>query len=244
MVAQNISVPVVERVLNIDLKKYFCLMCFSTTASFVASGVLAVTGTIALLKVKNPSDRLFAAIPLLFAIQQFSEGFVWFTMNDANGIAISNIAVYIFLFFALITWPIFLPLSILMMEKNIIQKKILRFLTLTGMVISLFMVYVIVFRNISAQAMFLHMHYNVDYPYDLPFISIMPYFIVTAIPQFISSVGKMKWFGLAIVASFLLTNIYFKENVPSVWCFFAALSSIIIILIVMKTRRTVINKYD
>jgi len=219
-------------------------MCFSSTASFVASGLLATVGTVSILKTKNPSFRLFASIPLLFGIQQFTEGFVWLSLNDSGTAAVTNYAVYCFLFFALITWPTFLPLSVLLMEKNKMRKKILLLLSMLGGLISLFMIFVLLFRDISAQAMFLHVHYYIDYPYDLPYVCILIYFLVTAIPQFISSVGKMKWFGFAIVTSFLITNVAFKENVPSVWCFFAAFSSTIICIIVIKVRNTSENETD
>jgi len=219
-------------------------MCFSATASFTASALLGVAGAISIIKTKQSSYRLFASIPFLFSLQQFIEGFVWLSLNDSSGVAITNTAIYCFLFFALITWPTYLPLSIFLMEENKTRKNILFFLTIMGGLISLFMVYIMLFRNISAQAMFMHVHYNVDYPYDLPYFSILPYFIVTVIPQFISSVGKMKWFGIIILTSFIITNIYFKENVPSVWCFFAAFCSIIIILIVKKSWQTVTKKFD
>jgi len=221
--------------------KYFCFMCISATASFIASGILATAGAAVIMKAIDPSIRLFAAIPLLFAIQQFTEGLVWLSINNASSIVVTSTSIYFFLFFALILWPVFLPLSVFLLEKNKMRKRVLFLFLLMGGLISLFMIYVMFFRNISAQAMFLHVHYNVDYPYNLPFISILPYFVATAIPQFISSVGKMKWFGIAIVISFIITNIYFKETVPSVWCFFAALSSTIIILIVNKSARTAPN---
>ena len=52
-------------------------MCFSATANFVGSGVLCVIGVVTLTKVKHRRELLFAALPSLFAIHQFIEGFVW-----------------------------------------------------------------------------------------------------------------------------------------------------------------------
>ena len=56
-------------------------MCFSATASFGASAVLGVIGVAAVAKAKTKPQRLFASIPLVFAVQQLSEGFLWLSQN-------------------------------------------------------------------------------------------------------------------------------------------------------------------
>jgi heme A synthase len=58
-----------------------------------------------------------AVIPLLFGIQQLCEGWVWV------GLAISSHALTIagataFLFFALLVWPVWIPLSTLFTERS------------------------------------------------------------------------------------------------------------------------------
>jgi len=45
------------------------LMCFSATASFVLSGILAGVGAASLAKTSLPSHRMLAAIPLVFAVR-------------------------------------------------------------------------------------------------------------------------------------------------------------------------------
>ena len=57
-------------------------MCFSSNASFGASAVLAVVGVVAIAKAKNTPGRLFAAIPIIFSIQQFAEGMLWLSMKE------------------------------------------------------------------------------------------------------------------------------------------------------------------
>jgi hypothetical protein len=46
-------------------------MCFSATASFSAGAFLLGLGSLTLKSARSPRERMFAAIPLLFAIQQF-----------------------------------------------------------------------------------------------------------------------------------------------------------------------------
>ena len=51
-------------------------MCFSATASFSAGAFLLGLGTLTLKSARRPRELPFAAIPLLFAIQQLSEGVI------------------------------------------------------------------------------------------------------------------------------------------------------------------------
>ena len=56
-------------------------MCFSATASFSAGAVLLGLGALTLKSARRPRELLYAAIPLLFAIQQLSEGVIWLTFR-------------------------------------------------------------------------------------------------------------------------------------------------------------------
>ncbi len=56
-------------------------MCFSATANFVGSGALGAMGVATLSTVKHRRELLFASLPILFAIHQFIEGFVWLGLD-------------------------------------------------------------------------------------------------------------------------------------------------------------------
>jgi hypothetical protein len=59
-------------------------MCFSATASFTAGAVLLGVGALTLRSALTSRQRHvlpFAAIPLLFAIQQLIEGVIWLTFR-------------------------------------------------------------------------------------------------------------------------------------------------------------------
>ena len=65
-------------------------MCFSATANFVGSGVLGAVGVVTLTKVKHRRELLFAALPVLFAIHQFMEGFVWLGLDGILSPAVAH----------------------------------------------------------------------------------------------------------------------------------------------------------
>ena len=93
-------------------------MCFSTSASFGAGIILTTIGVATIKKVREPSQLFFASIPLLFGVQQFSEGFLWLALTNPKYSFLEQISTYSFLFFAQIVWPILIPVAIYFLEKK------------------------------------------------------------------------------------------------------------------------------
>jgi hypothetical protein len=56
-------------------------VCFSASANFAGSAVLGAIGVATIAEVKHRREFLFAAMPCLFALHQFTEGFVWLGLN-------------------------------------------------------------------------------------------------------------------------------------------------------------------
>ncbi len=56
-------------------------MCFSAPASFISGTALSVIGVAALKRTESKSEIPFALIPLLFGIQQLTEGVIWLTFS-------------------------------------------------------------------------------------------------------------------------------------------------------------------
>ena len=114
-------------------------MCFSAPASFVASAVLVTTGSYCVKKAaERDRDYLaFAAVPILFGVQQFFEGFVWIGLNAGIPWMV-KLASYAFLFFAFGFWPFYAPLSVFLAEKREVNpeiKDLLWVLTVIGLVV-------------------------------------------------------------------------------------------------------------
>ncbi|MGZ5219533.1 MAG: hypothetical protein ACXWC7_05630, partial [Chitinophagaceae bacterium] len=73
-------------------------MCFSAGASFGASALLGVIGAVTITKAKTIPQRLFATIPLVFAVQQLSEGMLWLSLKNPALEAGQSFFTYAFLF--------------------------------------------------------------------------------------------------------------------------------------------------
>ena len=111
-------------------------MCFSASASFAASAVLGTIGVIAVAKAKTNPQRVFAVIPLIFSLQQLSEGFLWLSLKDPALAAGQPFFTYGFLVFAMAVWPFWIPFSIWLLEKDVKKKKIMNGFVIIGAVVA------------------------------------------------------------------------------------------------------------
>ena len=99
-------------------------MCFSASASFGVGVVLSVIGVASIRKVESKAHIYFASIPIIFAIQQFSEAFLWLSLADPVDASLKTSTTYIFLFFAQVLWPIWVPFSVLKMEPDVRKRNV------------------------------------------------------------------------------------------------------------------------
>lgn len=215
-------------------------MCFSAEASFGASTVLCVTGIVAMAKAKTPAQRLFAVIPLLFAVQQFAEGMLWLSLKDPGLEAWQYFFTYTFLVFAMMIWPVWIPLTVWLLEKNARRKKTIRVLLAVGSVVFAAIGCVLWMYRVKVIHTHHHLHYEFDFPTKsrtgIVIFSLL-YFIATIGAPFVSGIKRMKWLGGAFAVSYLFAVIFYSGFVVSVWCFFAALLSVAVIWILAGLSR-------
>ena len=92
-------------------------MCFSATASFSAGVALLVVGTVTTRGAGRSKDLAFAAIPLLFGVQQILEGALWLTF-PVNAPVSNMVLTYAYSFFSHVLWPIYVPIAVLLIEPT------------------------------------------------------------------------------------------------------------------------------
>jgi len=203
-------------------------MCFSAGASFTAGVIIAAAGVATSLKVSKPSQRLFASIPFLFAIQQIAEGFLWVTLQNPDQVVLQKINTYIFLVVADLVWPVMIPLSVILIEENARRRKVLRIFLFGGIVLSIYYAICLMLFGVEPRIMNCHIHYGGVFPHNLMAPAFLLYIAVTTTPLFISTVRWMYLLGILMFVACVITVIFYTQNVTSVWCFFAAIISVMI----------------
>lgn len=200
-------------------------MCFSAKASFTASALLFIIGVMNIRTNENSSLKVFSFMPLLFAIQQFSEGMLWVSFKFPGLSALQTVSKYFFLTFAIVIWPVFVSSSLLILEKEGFRRKLLKFLTFLSSIWAVSAVaYMFVFQP-SATVAEGHIMYDIFLPYKLPFNLSMVYGVLTVVPFFLTR-KKMFWiFGTLVTITGTMTYIVYASFFTSIWCFFAAIVS-------------------
>ena len=219
-------------------------MCFSAPVSFSLSVILASIGSYLCLKLKRKNFLFLALIPFLFALQQFSEGVLWLYISDVAKQLPALIAKNIYLSFAYVVWPIWVPLALIKIEKNTTRKHWLYFLLGIGVILGIF--FMIIIPHIKAFPYCSSINYIFELPQSfkndssfvliLNYVGLGLYVISTVVPIFVSSLKKI-WILGVIVLTFAI-GIYLIDQYlfVSMWCFFAAVISLMMFYYIPKRK--------
>ena len=199
-------------------------MCFSATASFIAGTGLSVLGVATLRATRRRSEILFAAIPLIFGLQQMVEGALWLSFRvDAP---LLNLAMtYLFSMFSHVLWPIFVPFAIGLPETVPWRRMVIRGFQGVGLLVGLYLLFLIVEFPVTAVAAE-NIVYVSPHFYKIPVMLL--YLAATCVSCFFSSNATIRLFGALALLLFGVAYGFFAVALFSVWCFFAALLSAII----------------
>ena len=212
-------------------------ICFSAEISFGAAAVIGTTGVLAMRKARSSNFRLFAMIPIFFAIQQAAEGVVWLALSNEDLKYLLPTFTYVFIFFAWIIWPFFVPYAFWRMEKNFLRKRLLLFLVYLGFAVSAVLLFVMTRDQVYATVVDCSIHYGYSFSYDGKWFLGVAYVMVTILPVMLSSL-KLSWLlGILNLGGYFASKIYWDEQVISIWCFFAAVSSILIYYLIHTNQK-------
>lgn len=198
-------------------------MCFSATASFVAGGTLTAIGSVTLIQAKTKKELPFASVPFLFGIQQIIEGVVWLSFETP---LLNTITTYTFSIFSHVLWPILIPIAILLLEKDPSRRRMLSIFVFIGVFVGIYLFYFILIDGITTKIVDDSIVYTTTYLYALFILT--GYILATCFSSFVSSHKIINVFGIVILVSFFIAGWFFTETLISVWCFFAAILSIIV----------------
>lgn len=217
-------------------------MCFSAGASFVGSGILGAVGALTLTKVKHRRELLFAALPTLFAIHQFIEGFVWLGLHGTFSPAVTHDLGAAFMLYAQGLLPFLIPLSVLLFESNVrSRRRMLPFVVIGGLT-TLYMLWALTAYSLQV---FIE---NDSIVYLNPATNhtavAVLYIIATCGSLFFSKVKDMIIFGAVNFAILLVVMAVKRYAFTSVWCAYAAIASVIILAYFWKSKLHRPFRYD
>jgi hypothetical protein len=202
-------------------------MCFSATANFVGSGVLGAVGVVTFTKVKHRRELLFAALPTLFAVHQFIEGFVWLGLDGKFSPTTTHNMAAAYMLYAQGILPFLLPLSVLLFEPDRKSRtRMLPFVVL-GAGTALYILWALTAYPLEVFARGNSIVY-INPATDNLAVAIL-YVVATCGSLFLSKVKPMVTFGAANLAILLAVMEFKRYAFTSLWCAYAAIASVIIL---------------
>lgn len=202
-------------------------MCFSATASFSAGAFLLGVGTLTLKSARRPRELAFAAIPLLFAVQQLSEGVIWLTFRHEAPL-LNAIMTHVYSFFSHVLWPVYVPVAVLLIEPPGWRRRALLLFVAAGFAVGAYLLYFLVALPTVSRPVGDHIEYVS--PHFFAAAAITLYLMSTTLSQFLSTHRTVKVFGGLALLSFAAAYFFYATWFISVWCFFAALLSAVVYL--------------
>jgi hypothetical protein len=202
-------------------------MCFSASASFIAGASLLAAGGFTMKKAQRKAELPFAAIPLLFGAQQLIEGVIWLTFRfDAP--LLNPAMTFAYSLFSHVLWPLYVPFAALLLEPVRWRRKFLAAFLAAGAAAGLYLLVNMFLFPIASRPVGGHIEYASPHFYIAPVMA--GYLAGTCISMLFSSHKLVNVFGAAALLSFGLAYAIYRQWFISVWCFFAAVLSVIVLL--------------
>ncbi len=210
-------------------------MCFSAAANFTGSGILGTIGALTLTRVKHRRELLFASLPILFAIHQFTEGFVWLGLDGVLSPTVTHGMAAAFMLYAQGLLPFLAPLSVLLFEPDVrSRRRMLPFLVI-GCLTALYTLWALI--AYPTQTFIKNNSIVYINPATNNTIVAILYVIATCGSLLFSKVKDMVIFGLANLAILLVVMAVKRYAFTSLWCAYAAVASVIILAYFWKSHR-------
>ena len=209
-------------------------VCFSASANFVGSAVLGAIGVATLTEVKHRRELLFGAMPLLFALHQFTEGFVWLGLDHRLPAIVAHDAGAAYVLYAQGLLPFLLPLSVLLIEPTRDRRRRMLGFSILGAVLALYILWGLIAYPVQVSAA----PHGVVYLNRISTTTLVAMLYVTATcgALFFSGFRDLVLLGALNLVGLLIVMLVRRYEFTSIWCAYAAVVSVIIYFFFRRGR--------
>lgn len=200
-------------------------MCFSAEADLLAGVVVGTIGIDAMRHVRRSSERPLAMVPVILGAHQLIEALVWLGLEDRVPHNAWRAAVWAYLAIAFGILPVLVPIAVGALEPVANRRRVLAFAVL-GAGVAAVLMYAVVRGPVDAAIQGHHIDYSVDLWHGGFIVAL--YLVATAGSLLASEHRHVRWFGVANVVAALLLAWLDQSAFISLWCAWAAVTSVAI----------------
>jgi hypothetical protein len=209
-------------------------MCFSENADLVAGAVLTPIGIAALREVRCWREVPFASLPMLFALHQFTEAFVWAADHGHVSAHVGHVAAVAYVIFALPVLPTLLPVSVLLLEPRRVRLRVAPFVVI-GLVVTTYLSIAMATHGVSVTV---HEH-SLGYGTGLTngYFWAVLYVVAVVGPSILSGYRSIVAFGVFNLVGLIVVAALYVEAFASFWCILAGITSVLVLLHMIRRRK-------
>jgi uncharacterized protein DUF6629 len=208
-------------------------MCFSPEADLATGVVVGAIGVDALRHVQRPQQLVLASLPLLFAAHQIDESVVWWGLRGQVSDQATHTAIYMFLAVAFLL-PFLVPLAMFDIEPVEGRRRWMAALLAMGTVTSAFLLIHIITGPVGATIDGHHIAYTSGGS-DAFLLGVL-YVLATCGALLVASSHLLRAFGLVNLAMVIALSWLTFTGLTSLWCAWAAISSVVVAIYLRKSR--------
>jgi len=214
-------------------------MCFSAEASFTAAALLIPLGAIAVARAVKvaPKYAPLCALPVLFGLQQVTEGLVWVAGAGPDALWVERLSLA-YMFFSWIAWPVWVPVATYFLEPPRRRPLYIAFavggsmlggvqyipyFAHQGWLTTTFLTHAI--RYTDTQLLDALMTREATY---------LLYLVFIIAPLLISTDRAARLFGALVAVAFVITNVFFAYAYISVFCMGGAIMSFYLVWMIFR----------
>lgn len=185
-------------------------------------------------RVSTPNEVVFASLPLLFAMHEFTQGFVWLGVYGLIEARALEIAESIYIFYAQGLLQFIIPLAIWLIEPKGRRRDLIAILMFLGAILSIYTM-----RGLSVEPTTVSLTdgllYYVNPTTNYHWVAFV-YILTTGGSLILSKNIAIQLFGWLNILGINMVYWYNPDALTSLWCLYAAVVSTILYFYFVKRR--------
>lgn len=210
-------------------------MCFSPEADLLAGAVVSGAGIDALRHLRHRRYLPLALLPLLLGLHQVVEAFAWWGMEGRVPGRVGEMAIWLYLGFAFLVVPPLVPWAVRAAEDDDRRRRLLLPFVLLGLGVAVALLPGLLNGAAGGEVACRYIAYDAGTPYAGYLLPL--YVAATCGPMLLSGNRRFVLFGVVNLAVVALLGWLLARGVVSLWCVWAAVTSVFIAREVRSAER-------
>jgi hypothetical protein len=200
-------------------------MCFSAEADLATGVMVSAIGIDAVRHARTPRELPLAALPLVFGAHQLVEVLVWWGLAGKVSASLSDVATWVYLAIAF-ALPFWVPVAVRGVEPDRRRRTAITLFAAVGLVVTIVLLGSLVRGPVDASIQSHHIAYVLGIPAGAA-ISML-YVVATCGALLTASDRWIRSFGVANLIAVVVLVWLTVDGFASLWCVWAAVTSIAI----------------